>query len=139
MGIPDAILHNKSRWNEPLDILCGHSTRYAFTTLGTEWGRDQIGANVWANVALKNADDFLKRGRNVIIDNVRFPNEFDLMEERGAAFIAMYRPDVDADLTHSSEKHIARLQERCQHGIANIKFVDSVFLMRKILEKIILT
>ncbi len=138
MGIPKEILDDKSRWNEPLDILCGKSTRYAFTTLGTEWGRDLIDGDVWTHIALEKADRLRNRNINVIIDNVRFPSEFDHMLFEGATMIAFHRPELEVDLSHESERHIRELQSRCKYFITNPEgeFTDTVSRMISVLNGI---
>ena len=120
IGIPADILRNKSRWNEPLPILCGKNTRFAATSLGTEWGRDMIGADLWANIAIGQVHELVSRGISVIIDNVRFPNEFELLREQGAQMIAWHRPGLMVDLSHESERHIAKLQRQCDERFENI-------------------
>lgn len=56
----------------------GVSTRYMLQTLGTEWGRDGIGSNFWIDVfARSNA------GQCVIVPDVRFENEADLIRKHG--------------------------------------------------------
>lgn len=139
MGIPSDMLDDKARWNEPLDMLCGHSIRYAATTLGTEWGRDQIGQDVWTRIALAQAEKHLAAGQHVIIDNVRFPSEMKAMREIGAVFIAMLRPGLhDGTVTHQSEFYIRELQGVCEFEINNnLQFSDAVAKMRKIIVDII--
>lgn len=141
MGIPQAMLNDKSRWNEPLDILCGHSIRYAATTLGTEWGRDQIGRDVWTRIALAEAEDLRNRGYHVIIDNVRFPSEYDAMRqtEGGAFMIALLRRGLhDGTIEHESERHIKTLQGMCEYEINNSgTFPEAVEKMRKIIVDIV--
>jgi len=138
MGIPSELLDDKSRWNEPLDMLCGHSVRYAATTLGTEWGRDQIGKDVWTRIALTRANECRAIGQNVIIDNVRFPSEMDAMREAGAKFIALYRFGVPANIGHQSEQYIKELRLQCDEQLWNDgTFNDAVARMRKIIVDII--
>ena len=56
----------------------GVSTRHMLQTLGTEWGRDGIGSNFWIDVfARSNA------GQCVIVPDVRFDNEADLIRKHG--------------------------------------------------------
>lgn len=58
----------------PCDLLCGQTPRWAMQSLGTEWGRECIDADLW--VALWcNAYRSDLRGRSVVVDDRRFPNE----------------------------------------------------------------
>lgn len=57
------------------EYLAGRTPRYAMQTLGTEWGRDLIGADFWVGTAMKRA-----RGHKTVITDVRFPNEMEAVE-----------------------------------------------------------
>lgn len=140
MGIPRDLLDDKSRWNEPLEILCGHSIRYAATTLGTEWGRDHIGIDVWTRIALNDANKCRADGYHVIIDNVRFPSEMQIMRQNGATFIALHRSNPGGLVHHSSEIYIDELQGKCERQMWNAgTFPEAVEKMRKIIVDIINT
>jgi hypothetical protein len=56
---------------EPCDLLGGKTPRQAMQTLGTEWGREMIHPDLWVRAWRKQLD----RQYNVIVDDVRFPNE----------------------------------------------------------------
>lgn len=58
----------------PCDKLNGRTPRYAMQTLGTEWGRKHMGQDFWVNLLVQKAHR-LEFGTNVVIDDVRFPNE----------------------------------------------------------------
>lgn len=128
IGVPYDIVRNKNRWDEPLPMLCGRTMRHAARTLGTEWGRDLIGNDVWINLAITQIHELVSRGISVIVDGVRFPNEFDLLREQGAQMIAWHRPGLGVDLSHETERHIARLQRQCDERFDNIdgEFKSSV-------------
>jgi len=65
--------------NIPSDILCGKSARYAMQTLGTEWGRNLIGSNIWVNVLDNKMHTMIENlgYMKFVIDDVRFMNEMD--------------------------------------------------------------
>ena len=65
---------------EPQLILKGRSPRYAMQTLGTEWGRDLMNENFWADVALNRVQHLLREGYSVVVDDLRFPNELGFLE-----------------------------------------------------------
>lgn len=121
LGVPAEILHDKARWDEPLEILCGKSTRHAVVTIGTEWGRQQIGEEIWTRIAMHRSEKLRSEGKNVIIDNVRFPIEANTIRERGGILIAFKRPMIALDTAHESEQHIEALQRD-----ANITFFNSL-------------
>ena len=49
-------------------------------TLGTEWGRECIGPEVWVDVWKSNVQKWLDGGLNVVVDDMRFPNEWDAVK-----------------------------------------------------------
>lgn len=66
----------------------GVTSRYAQITLGTEWGRELIGNDLWANTWERG----IKDGDSVMNDSVRFPNEADAIRRRGGVVIMIKRP-----------------------------------------------
>lgn len=66
----------------------GVTSRYAQITLGTEWGRELIGEDLWANTWERGIED----GDSVMNDSVRFPNEADAIHRRGGVVIMIKRP-----------------------------------------------
>lgn len=119
IGVPQSIIDDKSKWNIPLDALEGKTLRFAIQTLGTEWGRNTIGQNIWANRAIDRATPYRHQGVHVVIDNVRFPSEFETIEKAGGQIIALIRPGLEIDLSHESEQHIERLQKYCHARVIN--------------------
>lgn len=104
IGVPDSGLYGSPNdKEEPQDILCGKSARYAMQTIGTEWGRKLIGDDIWVNamkIRLKSA-----RPGNIVIDDIRFKNEVDMVRELGGIIVTIYRSAVDVELVgHSSEE-----------------------------------
>lgn len=71
----------------PCALLCGRTPRYAMQTIGTEWGRDMIGKDIWV-AALQHRINALKlKDPNVqiVVDDVRFANEFAMIRANGGA------------------------------------------------------
>lgn len=66
----------------------GVTSRYAQITLGTEWGRELIANDLWANTWERGIED----GDSVMNDSVRFPNEADAIRRRGGVVIMIKRP-----------------------------------------------
>ncbi len=66
----------------------GATSRHCQITLGTEWGRDQIGTDLWANLWVYQAG--LTGG--VMNDSVRFPNEGTAIRASGGFTILIERP-----------------------------------------------
>jgi hypothetical protein len=81
----------------------GVSPRQMMQTLGTEWGRSCIHPDLWIMVAAGTVEEQLKRGRNVVIDDVRFPNEAKMIRKFGGELWLIDRPRVVYEGGHSSE------------------------------------
>jgi len=122
LGVSESIITNKSRWNEPLDILSGRTLRHAMQTIGTEWGRNQMHPDFWLNHGMQRARNFENQGKHSFIDNVRFPNEYRAIYKAGGILIALRRKIRDMSkygTEHESEKHIYQLQARCHAELYN--------------------
>lgn len=87
----------------PLDLLCGKTPRHAMQTLGTEW-RDMIGTNLWT---LLMEQDIVENGlKNIVIDDVRFDHEVEMVRALGGRVWLIRRPEVEPEITpktHASE------------------------------------
>ena len=81
----------------------GVSPRQMMQTLGTEWGRSCIHPDLWIMVAAGTVEKQLKRGRNVVIDDVRFPNEAEMIRKLGGELWLVDRPGVVYEGNHASE------------------------------------
>lgn len=65
-----------ARKEQPNDKLGGRSLRYAMRTLGTEWARAHLGADIWVQVAARRLESMRRSGiERVVIHDVRFENE----------------------------------------------------------------
>lgn len=89
---------------QPHPVLCGRSPRWAMQTLGTEWGRDLIGSNLWVNVAMEGAQLVLDQGGSVVIDDCRFENEAAAVRALRGEIIQIVRPGVEPVNSHASEE-----------------------------------
>lgn len=83
----------------PVPIFGGRSFRHMAQTLGTDWGRNLIDKDLWVNlvIAAKN------RPNLVVIDDVRFPNEFEAIKAEGGQVWRIYRPGQEPVNDHPSE------------------------------------
>jgi hypothetical protein len=90
-----------SRKEAPIMELGGHSARRLMQTLGTEWGRAQD-PQFWVNIM-----DARLRGRfshdHVVIDDMRFPNEYAMLRARGAYMVKIEDPQARKQTDHASE------------------------------------
>ncbi len=77
----------------------GVSPREILQKLGTDFGRDMIGQNIWVATLLSQYDDTKKW----IISDVRFPNEADAIKARGGIVLRIERPSIISNDQHESE------------------------------------
>lgn len=119
LGVPRGMIDDKMHWDISLEILSGHTIRDAVDTLGTRWGRECMHPNVWVNVAMSRAWKLQDAGRIVILENVRFPNEFETIRSQGGTIIAINRLGIEPDLTKETERYVPMLQSICDHQFDN--------------------
>lgn len=107
-GLSDEHVDGKMK-EEPLEILCGKTVRFAMQTLGTEWGRMMIGEDVWVRAAM-NAVSKIPHER-VVMDDLRFVNEAQAIKAMGGFIIRTVRPGFEGmQLTgHASETEMDRI------------------------------
>jgi len=77
---------------EKIDPTLKTSIRHMMRTLGTEWGRNCIRKNFWVDIAEQKIKSSC--ASIVIFDDLRFPNEYEMLKKHGARFIKIIRPDV---------------------------------------------
>jgi hypothetical protein len=94
LGVPPRNLYGSLEDKlEPLDVLCGRSARWAAQSLGTEWGRDLIGGDIWVN-AWKSAVDAAAE-HLIVADDLRFLNEVEAVRALGGHVVCVLRPEAD--------------------------------------------
>lgn len=76
--------------------------RYMLQTLGTKWGRACVHNDVWTLYAEKKAQKAL-RSYSVIFDDMRFPNEFEMVKRNGGFNVRIVRPGPDRGDTSIGE------------------------------------
>jgi hypothetical protein len=87
-------------------------------TLGTEWGRQCVHPDVWGTIADKHISRTLSEGRNVVVDDLRFPNEYNLLVNKYNATIWHITRDNPhpENSTHASD---GALEDRSFTGYIN--------------------
>ncbi|RUT86784.1 MULTISPECIES: hypothetical protein [unclassified Mesorhizobium] len=76
----------------------GHSTRSLMQTLGTEWGRQVVHRDLWVRAVLND-----RRPDMLVIDDVRFPSEYDAIRDEGGQVWKVLRPGQQPTNGHPSE------------------------------------
>ena len=80
----------------------GVSPRHILQTIGTEWGRECVGPNVWVQIWEERVGKLLELGRNVVCDDVRYPNEFASVKLLGGEMWRVNSPQF-VQTSHASE------------------------------------
>jgi hypothetical protein len=97
------------RKESPCGLLGGKTPRHAMETLGM-WGREQIHPRLWINLASSHIMSELSAGIDVVVDDLRFPNEEQEIDMLGGIKIYVKRPSMPKPSTvHESEKHYGKL------------------------------
>lgn len=101
----------------------GVSYRRLAQTLGTGWGRGMLGADFWIRMLAHRLDRPHLVGENVVVSDVRFPNEAAFIRARGGVLVRVLRgadhPTSADESPHESESHALRLpvdHELLNHG-----------------------
>lgn len=79
------------------------STRHLLQTLGTEWGRTCVHPEVWLQCWQVIAMRYLQSSTPVVVDDVRFQNEADLIRSLGGQLWYIERPGTQLKTEHASE------------------------------------
>ena len=88
----------------PTPFLNGITPRYAMQTLGTEWGRGCVHPTFWTDIAARQIERYMQDGWDVVVDDVRFPNEAEMIRRLGGrvARVIGRRSDLPG-IGHNSE------------------------------------
>jgi tRNA uridine 5-carbamoylmethylation protein Kti12 len=83
----------------------GTTARTLLQTLGTEWGRDTINPDIWVNVMRRKlCHGMFNEYHPVIIDDLRFKNEAEMVRQLDGEVWKVARKGFDSDAT---DKHIS--------------------------------
>lgn len=79
------------------------TSRYVLQTLGTEWGRELIGQNLWIEIMRRRLENCRKKRFSAVIDDVRFFNEAQMIKSLGGSTWKIVRPGLIPPRGHASE------------------------------------
>ncbi|RWE37469.1 hypothetical protein [Mesorhizobium sp.] len=80
------------------------TSRILQQTCGSEWGRDSLDRALWVKIALRKVQQIVSAGGRAVIDDMRFPNEYDAVEAFGGERWHIFRPrDSEPTNGHPSE------------------------------------
>ena len=75
----------------PSALLGGRTPRHAMQTIGTEWGRQLIDPDLWIRAWRQSAERVIGQGGGVVADDVRFPNEAEVIRALGGIVVRVDR------------------------------------------------
>ena len=87
---------------KPCALLCGKTPRHAMQTIGTEWGRNLIGEDLWVNAWRHQVNKMIET-QPVVCDDVRFANEAKAIRDMGGLVVRVTRPGKERISSHPSE------------------------------------
>jgi hypothetical protein len=88
-------------WDGYKKSVYGTEIRELLQRLGTECGRELISDTIWIDAAL--GDQYSTTRTNLVVTDVRFPNEFEAIKERGGMVVRIIREGVGPANAHPSE------------------------------------
>ena len=101
--------------------------RWLMQSLGTEW-RNMIDRDLWVKLTIREVMDCLRRGFGVVIDDLRFPHEYEaLKREFGEVMmhLTVTRPcQLYQQASHASEDTSWVTPENLDASLINDKGVD---------------
>jgi hypothetical protein len=86
----------------PIDWL-GKSPRHLMQTLGTEWGRNCVHPELWVLLAEREVIKARERHYGLVITDVRFHNEADMILRNGGVLWRITRDSAEQINAHVSE------------------------------------
>ena len=81
--------------------ICGRSPRFLAQELGTKYGRETVHPEVWVDLVNRKLGQ--TDAATVIVDDLRFQNEAEMLLSWGAKIYLVSRPGVDYTREHASE------------------------------------
>ncbi len=95
---------NSRIWRESIDkkhtnlLKRDFTPRDAMVLVGTEFGRNMVHPNIWVNTLFNRYD----KNTNLLITDLRFPNEYEEIKKRGGIVIRINRSNENSS-NHISE------------------------------------
>ena len=106
--------------------------RTLLQSLGTDCVRGTFGGEAWVDLMKRQVRRGLADGKSIVLTDVRFDEEFDLVQLLGGVTIGIWRGDFDSLCdalddegehegvgTHVSETNVYHLLDRCDYVVCN--------------------
>ena len=103
----------------------GCSPRRAAQLVGTKLFREQICQTTWLDYLERHARLILLSGGNVVVSDLRFPDEVQVIHRLSGTNWYVNRAVVE-NHDHVSEKHILALRSECDFELLNVGTIDTL-------------
>lgn len=88
---------------DPVEAFNNLSTRDVMQLFGTEFGRDMINPDLWVLIMRQRIHNAREYGINLVIDDLRFPNEYSMLKSEGAMLVKIAGPRMLKPSEHRSD------------------------------------
>lgn len=114
-GYSDEDIHGFETIDKDAELHIGTTPRRLYQTIGTEWGRNCINESLWIRLWAMQAMD---SNCPVVVDDMRFPNEYQAVRALGGKTLKVYNPNMTRLTNHASEGAL----DNCDfdHTIVNV-------------------
>jgi len=80
--------------------------RITLELIGTEVFRNLVSKNIWVAILAFNTVKCLSKGKNIVIDDMRFDEEYSILNKLHSVFIKIESPFMESDNGHESQMYI---------------------------------
>lgn len=136
LGLPAEQIDGDDK-ERPDPLLCGRTGRQLTRSIISDWGRRHVGRAIWCNIWRRDASQIVGLDGNVLADDVRYPDEADVIRELGGQIWRVYRPGLNSagQATENAQKGIEE-----DHLLANATTIPDLLvsvdaLVKQMMEK----
>lgn len=100
----DAHQHVEGTLKDELIPGFNRTARFLMETLGTGWGRNTVQSDLWIKSSLSLIKGLITSGRSVVVDDMRFPNEYLALKRLGGVVVRVVNESPpESDATSNAE------------------------------------
>lgn len=114
IGVPSSFIYDRDLKEADVPGF-GASYRKLAQTLGTEWGRETIGQDIWVKVLETRLMGLQRKPDVLVITDVRMQNEADWITAHGGMLVQVQRNGINSVRPHQSERGLAKVDSVLQN------------------------
>jgi len=115
----------------PTQFLMKRTPRQFMQWIGTEFGRNMIHPDIWAQLAAHRCEQHIRTGGRVVLDDVRFDNEIkylkDLGDKTDAKVVTVWIERFEAKPQDFHASEVSLGQSDCDYVIMNNSNIENLF------------